>query len=128
MGHSYNIHDNLISRPIVDFLKKNNCEVIYSDNFPSDKTLKLSSNICKYLYWINNKESVGALELCKNKIDGVIMLSSFPCGPDSIVNELVIRNIELPIINLVIDDVNSFTGIETRIESFLDIINNKVIQ
>ena len=68
MGHSYNIHDNLISRPIVDFLKKNNCEVIYSDNFPSDKTLKLSSNICKYLYWINNKESVGALELCKNKI------------------------------------------------------------
>lgn len=128
MGHSYNIHDNLISRPIVDFLKKNNCEVIYSDNFPSDKTLKLSSNICKYLYWINNKESVGALELCKNKIDGVIMLSSFPCGPDSIVNELVIRNVELPIINLVIDDVNSFTGIETRIESFLDIINNKVIQ
>ena len=56
------------------------------------------------------------------------MLSSFPCGTDSIVNELVIRNIELPIINLVIDDVNSFTGIETRIESFLDIINNKVIQ
>lgn len=56
------------------------------------------------------------------------MLSSFPCGPDSLVNELIIRKIKLPIINLVIDDTNSFTGIETRLESFLDIINNKVIK
>lgn len=128
MGHSYNIYDNMIGKPIIEYLQKNNCEIIYSDKFPLDKTLKLGNNICKHLYWYNNKESVGALELCKDKIDGVIMLSSFPCGPDSLVNELIIRKIKLPIINLVIDDTNSFTGIETRLESFLDIINNKVIK
>lgn len=125
MGHSYNIHDNVIGRPIVEFMKRAGFEVIYSDALPEEKTLNLSHNICKYLYFKNNKESVGALELCKHKIDGVIMLSSFPCGPDSLVNELVIKRTELPILNLVIDDLSSFTGIETRLESFIDVINSK---
>ena len=61
-----------------------------------------------------------------DKIDGVVFLSSFPCGPDSLVNELVIRRINKPYINLIIDDLDSLTGIETRLESFIDILEQKV--
>ena len=41
------------------------------------------------------------------------------------VNELIIRKIKLPYLNIIIDDLNSLSGIETRIESFIDIIEQK---
>ena len=62
----------------------------------------------------------------KNKVDGIILLSTFPCGPDSLCNELIVRNIKnIPILTLIIDDINSNTGIITRLESFTDIIKTR---
>ena len=60
--------------------------------------------------------------LCKDKVDGIIFLSTFPCGLDSLVNELVIRKLDKKCLNLVIDDMDAFAGIETRLESFVDIV------
>jgi len=77
------------------------------------------------LYWKYSKESAGAVELAKNNVDGIVFISSFPCAPDSMVNELIIRKIKLPYLNIIIDDLNSLAGIETRIESFIDIIEQK---
>lgn len=122
VGHNYVCHDLLIGEPISNYLKKQGYEVLFSDSFPTDVTNKLSHSICHYLYWKSNKELVGAIELCKEKVDGIILLSTFPCGPDSLVNELVLRRVKMPILHLVVDDINSFTGIETRLESFLDIL------
>lgn len=41
---------------------------------------------------------------------------------DSLANELVMRKINKPYLNLVIDDLDASGGINTRIESFVDII------
>jgi len=41
---------------------------------------------------------------------------------DSLVNELVMRKISKPYLNLIIDDLDSNTGLETRLESFIDIV------
>lgn len=71
------------------------------------------------------KESIGSIILSNPNIDGVIFLSSFPCGPDSLVNELAIRKIDIPAINLVVDDLSSESGIVTRLESFVDILEAK---
>lgn len=126
VGHDYNIEDELIGRRIIKYLEKNNCEIIKCNDLPSITTNKLASKISKTLYWKYNKENIGSIPLCDGKIDGIVLLSSFPCGPDSIVNELVIRRVKRPIINLVIDDLDSFTGIETRLESFIDMISAKI--
>lgn len=124
VGHGYVCSDHLTGKPIIDYLKKLGCEVIEAYKFHSRLTTPLYSNICKGLYWKHNKDLVGSIELCKEKVDGIILLSIFPCGPDSLVNELIIRRIDKPIIQLIMDDTNSFTGIETRLESFLDILQN----
>lgn len=126
VGHDYNTMDELIGTSIIKYLEKNNCEVILSTDLKASETNKLSYKISKNLYWKYNKENIGAIEYSINNIDGIILLSSFPCGPDSIVNELVIRKIRKPIINLIIDDLDSFTGLETRLESFLDIVKQSV--
>ena len=59
-------------------------------------------------------------------MDGVILLSAFPCGPDSMINELLTRRIkDVPILNLVLDAQSGTAGVETRLESFVDIIRFK---
>jgi predicted nucleotide-binding protein (sugar kinase/HSP70/actin superfamily) len=126
VGHDYNILDELIGSPIIKYLEKNDCEVITCNNLPPSQTNILSSKISSTLYWKFNKENIGAISYCGDLINGIILLSSFPCGPDSIVNELVIRKIDKPILNLIIDDSDSFTGVETRLESFLDIVKQSV--
>ena len=125
VSHPYNTYDEYIGRPIIKVLENNDITVIYSDLFNSSKTNKLSKKLSKNLYFKFNKENIGSIELVKDKIDGIIFLSTFPCGPDSLVNELVLRKIKVPSINIIIDDMDSLAGIETRIESFIDIIKER---
>ena len=73
--------------------------------------------------WIVSEEIVGGVLHWKEKADGIILVSAFPCGPDSMTNELLIRRIKgIPVLPLVLDTQSGMAGIETRIESFLDII------
>lgn len=122
VSHPYNTYDLTIGIPIIRFLESLNCNVIYSDLFDKELCRMKSSNISKNLYWRFSKEIIGSIELCRDKVDGIIFLSTFPCGLDSLVNELVIRKINKKCLNLIIDDMDSFAGVETRLESFVDIV------
>lgn len=123
IGHPYNLYDSYIGGSIVSYLKKQNCEVIYSDQFDSQSLNSMGKYLSRELYWKYSKENIGSIVLCNDKIDGIIFLTTFPCGLDSLVNELVMRKIEKPYLNLVLDDLDALTGIETRLESFIDILN-----
>ena len=125
VGHDYNVEDELIGRPVINYLENEGCEIIKSYELPKEVTNSLASKISKTLYWKNNRENIGSIPYSLDKINGIILLSAFPCGPDSIVNELVLRRVNFPILNLVVDDLSSFSGFETRLESFLDIIKQK---
>lgn len=125
VGHPYNLYDLAIGDPITKYLKNNNIEIIYSNLFDEVEANKLSKNLSSELYFKYNKDNIGSIEICKNMIDGVIFLTTFPCGPDSLVNELVMRKIKLPYLNLIIDDLDSTTGLETRLESFVDILRER---
>lgn len=122
VGHPYNTHDAYLGKSITKYIKSFNAEVIYSDLFHTELVSRMSKAFSKELYFKYSKENIGAIEMAKNIVDGVIFLTSFPCGPDSLVNELVIRKLEIPYLNLIIDDMDASAGMETRIESFLDII------
>ena len=122
VSHSYNMYDPYISDNIIKFLKNNNCEIIYSDCFEDNETNCLSKYLSKDLYWKYSKENIGSIIKVNEQIDGIIFLTTFPCGLDSLVNELVMRKIDKPYLNLIIDDLDSNTGLETRLESFIDIL------
>lgn len=125
VGHPYNIYDDFVGMDIIKYLKQNDVEVIYSDRFDSEITNKLSKKISKELYFKFSKENIGSIIYSQDKIDGVIFLSSFPCAPDSLVTEITERSIDIPNINLIIDDNASFAGLETRLESFLDVLKER---
>ena len=37
------------------------------------------------------------IEVYKNSVDGILLLTTFPCGPDSLVNEMIISKIKKPL-------------------------------
>lgn len=123
VSHSYNTYDEFVGKPIIKLLNDMDVEIIYSDLFNKSQAEELSKNISENLYWKFSKDIIGSIEMVKDKVDGILFLSTFPCGLDSLVNELVIRKIDIPYLNIIIDDLDSLSGIETRIESFIDILN-----
>ena len=72
------------------------------------------------------KMILGGILLREEDADGLILLSAFPCGPDAMVNEIIARRVKgMPILNLVLDSQSGTAGVETRLESFIDIIRFK---
>ena len=126
VSHPYNIYDNYIGQPIIKKLEKEKIEVIYSDLTNKLLAKKYAKKLSPTLYWTYSKELIGSIEYYKEYINGIIFLTTFPCGPDSLVNELMIRKITtIPTLNIIIDDMYSETGIDTRIESFVDILKER---
>ncbi|MCH5304481.1 MAG: hypothetical protein J1E41_06425, partial [Ruminococcus sp.] len=125
-GHDYLIEDSFIGKPITDFLKKSGVLPINAGIVDRDTALKRSLNMSPTCKWQLNREIIGGIDMYKDKIDGIIFLSAFPCGPDAMVNELMLRRIDsIPMLNLVLDGQNGTAGTETRLESFIDIIRFK---
>ena len=59
------------------------------------------------------------------KIDGLISITAFGCGPDSIMIERMTRYAKLfkkPLLNLTIDEHTGEAGFITRLEAFTDMI------
>ena len=78
------------------------------------------------MHWLYSKELVGAIKLLEENINGIILLTAFPCGPDSLVNELILRRSKkVPTINIILDELQGEAGLQTRIESFIDIIETR---
>jgi len=124
--HPYNIYDNLIGEPIIKLVKESGGIPIYADACDSHQCIQKSEEISKTLNWIYNKELVGAVSLYKNQVDGIILITAFPCGTDSLVNDLLLRKIKgIPMSNIVVDELSGEAGLQTRIESFIDIIRER---
>lgn len=122
----YLSHDPYIGEPVCRMIREQNAAVLFSDYCERSSCRQKSKAISTELYWMMNQEILGAIELYRNRVDGVILLTAFPCGTDSLVNELVIRRVhDLPIIQLFLDEQQSDAGLQTRIESFLDILSER---
>ena len=126
VSHPYNVYDNYIGLPLVKLLKINNIDIIYSDRLEKKISKKYAYKLSPTLYWTYSKEIIGSIAYYQDKYDGIIFLTTFPCGTDSLVNELLIRKIKnKPTLNIIIDELSSSTGLETRIESFIDILKER---
>ena len=126
ISHSYVGYDPYIGTPVASILKKMGVNILYSDVIDRKSALKQSIKVSPTLRWELSRESVGAINIYKNQIDGIILLSAFPCGPDSMVNEMIISQFRgMPTLNIVLDDQSGTAGLETRLESFIDILKLK---
>lgn len=128
VSHPYIIYDAFLGSDIINYLTNEGIDILYSDRMDRKESICYADDFSKTLYWIYSKENIGSLFNYKNAIDGVIFLSSFPCGPDSLVNELAIRKLDgVPSINIILDESTATSGLYTRLESFVDILKARKI-
>lgn len=123
-GHPYNLYDDMLGLEIVKFLRIHNIEVIFSDLLDDKIVDQNSINISTDVHWTHNKKVMASVYYYRKNIDGIILISSFPCGPDSLTNEMIKRRISVPILNVQKESASS-TGLITRLEAFLDLLEVK---
>lgn len=126
VAHPYNVYDKLLGHTIIQQIEQFDGVVIFADAADHQACNRRAEEISNHLYWTFNRELVGAINLFQEEVDGIVLMTAFPCGPDSLVNELVLRKMKkVPIVNIVLDELQGETGLQTRIESFMDIIKEK---
>ena len=126
VAHPYILQDALLGVPATQLITRLGGACIPAYALERESSVKAYPQLSKSLYWQYNKELTGALALALPHVCGVVFLTAFPCGPDSLVNELLMRKIKtLPKINIVLDELTGLTGLETRIESFMDMVISK---
>ena len=122
-AHSYVAEDAAMGRAVTDYLKGAGVIPLRADLVDRDAALKRSKELSPTCKWEVSREILGGVAMLREQADGLILLSAFPCGPDAMVNELITRRVKgLPILNLVMDAQSGTAGVETRLESFIDII------
>lgn len=123
VAHPYVIYDEYLGKTILDYFKDNGIDVLYGDRLDKKESISYARDFSNTLYFLYSKEIIGSAFYYKTAVDGIIFISSFPCGPDSLVNELAIRKLDgIPCINIIVDESSATSGLITRLESFVDII------
>lgn len=123
VAHPYITHDPYLSGTVTDALAAMGATVVYADAVDHEKAYKKSFEFSDTMPWLINRELIGAILMLEDHIDGIVLISAFPCGPDSMTDDAIMRCIQgKPILNLMIDAQSGTAGVETRVESFVDIL------
>lgn len=126
LSHAYNTFDAMVGQSVVKYFEDSGVTVIYADLIDEKTAKETARSIYRRIYWKVSAELLGGLVGYKDQVDGIVLLSTFPCMPDSIMNELIIRTTkDKPILSLMIDELDATAGLLTRLESFTDIISAK---
>lgn len=130
ISHGYNIFDERTSMKIFDKLEKMDVKVYSSLQLSNEQMDDGIKALGQEMYWANEREMTGAAGhyLKDTKIDGLITLTAFGCGPDSLMIERITRQAKRfnkPLLNLTVDEQTGEAGFITRLEAFVDMLFRK---
>lgn len=130
VGHGYNIYDERVCMKIIDKLEKMDVEVFSALQLSAEQLSEGILSLGNNKYWANEDEMTGCAGhyLKDGKIDGLITVTAFGCGPDSLMIERITRRAKQfgkPLLNLTIDEQTGEAGFVTRLEAFVDMLFRK---
>ena len=127
LSHGYNLYDNHVSMNIFKKLENLGVKAHVSENLSVEQMNEGLNVLNTSLYWANELEISGAAGsfMTNKNIDGVLTLTAFGCGPDSLMVERITRyakRLQKPLLNLTVDEHTGEAGFITRIEAFTDML------
>lgn len=130
ISHGYNILDDRTSMKIIDKLEDMDVKVYSSLQLSNEQMDDGIATLGQKIYWANEREMTGAAGhyMKDAKIDGIITLTAFGCGPDSLMCERIMRKAKRfnkPLLHLTIDEQTGEAGFITRLEAFVDMLFRK---
>lgn len=127
-GHPYNINDSYLNMNIVKKLKKLGVGAVTEEYLEESIRDNEISKLYKRPFWTFARNSYGFTSHYADNglVDGIIYISSFACGIDSVVIELIKHRIgNFPFLVIKIDEHTGEAGLDTRIEAFVDMLERR---
>jgi len=134
IGELYTVMEPFSNYYLEEYLAKHNIEITRFTNakyllFEKKKKIKKylkEQNYVKYKMGADASDNIArTVYLCKNKYDGIIHIKSSFCTPEigamPIINKIA-ESYKVPIVFFSFGDVTHKTGIETRLEALIDMI------
>ncbi len=132
VGYPYLLYDKFINRNLITKLGEMGARVLTSDMLSEQALMPQRTRIPKDLFWTFSEKVVCAAYHYLDRpsvVDGMIHLTAFSCGPDSVVGKLLeTRAAECdntPFMSLMIDEHTGEAGVLTRLEAFVDMIRRR---
>ena len=129
LGYVYNIYDSFVSMDVIDKLRDLNVDFVTFDMM-EEEDLQAHQELRKPLFWTFTNKLLGAGNklFSEGEVDGIIHITAFGCGPDSMLGKLFeIRSNEtgIPFMMIRVDEHTGENHLQTRIEAFVDMLKRK---
>lgn len=128
VSHPYNLYDSFSNMNIIRKLNKLGIGIVTEESVDENIITNEVNHLFKKPFWNFAKNSYGfSTYAAKNKkVDGIIYISSFACGIDSVVVELIKNRLKnFPMLILKIDEQTGEAGFDTRLEAFSDMLKRR---
>jgi len=127
LGHSYLIYDEFANMQIVARLRAMGAEIRTVDMLSQARLEARAEQWPKRMFWTSGRRILGAAsEYMEVPVAGIVYITAFGCGTDSLTAELVERTIrrqsKIPQLILNLDEHTGEAGVVTRLEAFVDML------
>lgn len=129
LGFPYTVYDKFVNVDMINKLRKLGIKIVTAEMVSPKNLQAQTKKVPKNLFWyFSNKVLRAALYYIEHvKVDGIIHITAFGCGPDAIVDkmiELEARNRgRVPFMPITIDEHTGEAGLMTRLEAFVDMLS-----
>lgn len=124
-GHPYNIYDGFLNMNIVGKLNKLGVGVVTEEALDENRLSTETAYLYKRPFWTFARTNYGFAMHAEHSLhlQGIVYISSFACGIDSVVIDLIKHRIgDFPLLIMKIDEQTGEAGVDTRLEAFVDML------
>lgn len=130
MGYVYDIYDEFVSMNVIEKLKEAGVRMITFEMLEEKQLMKSLKFMRKQLFWTFSNKLLGAGYHFYHdpEVDGVIQVTAFGCGPDSMIGKMMELDSSLynkPFMTVRVDEHTGESHLQTRVEAFVDMIRRK---
>lgn len=128
IGYPYVLYDAYINAGLLKILQQEEVNIVTQDMLADREINRQAKCLPKSLFWyFSNRAVYGGLHFMEHhRVDGMIHVTAFACGPDSMVDRLLEieskRRGTIPYLAIAVDEHTGEAGVRTRVEAFLDML------
>jgi predicted nucleotide-binding protein (sugar kinase/HSP70/actin superfamily) len=129
IGHPYVLYDDYINHNLISKLQSMGAKVFVPEMVPEAMLDAATAKLAGEAHWSFENDIIGAGEYyLEQKVDGIVNLSVFGCGPDSMMVKFLehrAKELGVPFLPLSIDEHSSEGALLTRLEAFVDMVKRR---
>lgn len=130
IGYVYDIYDEFVSMNVAQRMQEMGVNVLTFEMLDEKLINRQVRKMSKPLFWTFSSKIFGAGMhfYHDDKVDGIIHVTAFGCGPDSFLGkmlELDSTKFSKPFMTVRVDEHTGETHLQTRIEAFVDMLRKK---